>query len=442
MRHYGAATPKPHWAFANASAIKLLYKGPLQNWQGYCSAHPDRVRTSHRYVDKRGVKRYHGNKNLKSTENYPAQFGLRLVELHDQVLATQRGTPQLPEDVPTAFDTFRMMSYDDKWEDANMVECIRYIRGLASRMWSCSELRDGLHHVMDEGNDPDALRELEAMEAELKSLEEQAICEDKSHSEMKLVQVVDTQPASDLELKEAERYHEAVTATPPRSNSPSSLATSAQSQELAELEAPVRKMVVDGTMSLDTASSVLGYRITGCSPDKKKARTAEHAETMMNGEGSKAEIDGMSDRGPPNDCPEQEKEEQEERKEDFGLTSDGVPRKTRAARNAKLRRLCQRRKNGSLAVPTWLHELWKTGNHSALSLQYEEAGYNKDKFVTSVQNSINRRDKKTNSVEEGWYSKEDMSVASLEGDAKILDQAYTELTDMQAKGAMKDHDSA
>ena len=33
------------------------------------------------------------------------------------------------------------------------------------------------------------------------------------------------------------------------------------------------------------------------------------------------------------------------------------------------------------------------------------------------------------------------SIASLEADAKILDVAYTELTDMQAKGAMKDHDA-
>ena len=38
--------------------------------------------------------------------------------------------------------------------------------------------------------------------------------------------------ATDLELKEADRLPEAVTATPPRSNSPSSLATSAQSQDV------------------------------------------------------------------------------------------------------------------------------------------------------------------------------------------------------------------
>eukprot|EP00439_Symbiodinium_sp_Y106_P047672 s141_g6.t1 len=64
-----------------------------------------------------------------------------------------------------------------------------------------------------------------------------------------------------------------------------------------------------------------------------------------------------------------------------------------------------------------------------------------DKFVTSVQNSMSRRDKKTCQVEEGWYSKEDMSVATLEADAKILDQVYNELTDMQAKGEMQDHDA-
>ena len=68
MWHYGAATPKPHWAFANAGAIQKLYKGPLRDWANYCNAHPDRVRTSHRYVDKKGVKRFHGNKNLKPTE--------------------------------------------------------------------------------------------------------------------------------------------------------------------------------------------------------------------------------------------------------------------------------------------------------------------------------------------------------------------------------------
>lgn len=78
---------------------------------------------------------------------------------------------------------------------------------------------------------------------------------------------------------------------------------------------------------------------------------------------------------------ETKEEKEEEMREEVTEDGDGVVRKTRAARNAKLRRLCQRRKNGSLAVPTWLRDLWKAGNHSALSLQYEEAGYNKDRTL-------------------------------------------------------------
>ncbi|CAE7674438.1 unnamed protein product [Symbiodinium sp. CCMP2592] len=127
-------------------------------------------------------------------------------------------------------------------------------------------------------------------------------------------------------------------------------------------------------MDLDTASNVLGYRITDCSPEKKKLRV-QQINSGRHCEESQTE--------------DKEEDEKEEPSESVSGGAGGAGKKSRGARNAKLRRLCQRRKNGSLAVPTWLHELWKAGNHSALSLQYEECGYNK--------------------VEEGWYSKEDMS---------------------------------
>ena len=45
------------------------------------------------------------------------------------MLATKQGAPVLPEDLPSAMDTFAMMTYDDMWDDANTIECIRYIRG-------------------------------------------------------------------------------------------------------------------------------------------------------------------------------------------------------------------------------------------------------------------------------------------------------------------------
>ena len=66
----------------------------------------------------------------------------------------------------------------------------------------------------------------------------------------------------------------------------------------------MRQMVISGSMSLDTASTVLGYRITGCSPEKKKPRTTEPAETPgTTTKNTKTESnDATSDRGPTNDC--------------------------------------------------------------------------------------------------------------------------------------------
>eukprot|EP00439_Symbiodinium_sp_Y106_P027203 s4604_g3.t1 len=185
-------------------------------------------------------------------------------------------------------------------------------------------------------------------------------------------------------------------------------------------------------------------------------------------------------------------------------SSKAGPRKTRAARNAKLRRLCQRRKNGSLAVPVWLHELWKAGNHTALALQYEENGQSKyggenEYWVqvreTGVRELAEEREQRvTQNTQDGLdhraalvddYSGIDAyrnriaaneapavqataaketfrkfidsvlsksakiralipprSIVTLEADAKILDDTYASLADLQAKGEMKGFDAA
>lgn len=49
-----------------------------------------------------------------------------------------------------------------------------------------------------------------------------------------------------------------------------------------------------------------------------------------------------------------------------------------AALKAKLRRLCDRRKNGTLAVPEWLHQQWKNENHGALAKEFQQCGFDKD----------------------------------------------------------------
>ena len=48
------------------------------------------------------------------------------------------------------------------------------------------------------------------------------------------------------------------------------------------------------------------------------------------------------------------------------------------ALKAKLRRLCEMKKSGKINVPTWLHDLWKRGDHMQMALEFEKTGFCKD----------------------------------------------------------------
>ena len=54
--------------------------------------------------------------------------------------------------------------------------------------------------------------------------------------------------------------------------------------------------------------------------------------------------------------------------------------KQKAALKAKLRRLCEYKRNHRLQVPEWLHKQWKenAGNHLEMALQFQKTGFNKD----------------------------------------------------------------
>ena len=58
------------------------------------------------------------------------------------------------------------------------------------------------------------------------------------------------------------------------------------------------------------------------------------------------------------------------------------PTKEENALKAKLRRLCEIKKNGQLQVPKWLHEQWKNGDHMAMAKQFQECNFEKDCFPT------------------------------------------------------------
>ena len=54
-----------------------------------------------------------------------------------------------------------------------------------------------------------------------------------------------------------------------------------------------------------------------------------------------------------------------------------VENKEDNALKAKLRRLCEAKKNGKLQVPQWLHDEWRNGDHMQLARQHQACNFDK-----------------------------------------------------------------
>ena len=66
MSMYGAGSPKRQYAWSNGTAITKLDVG----WRRMKA----KFETARKYVDSKGVLRYHGTKSLRSTENLDLEF--------------------------------------------------------------------------------------------------------------------------------------------------------------------------------------------------------------------------------------------------------------------------------------------------------------------------------------------------------------------------------
>lgn len=51
-----------------------------------------------------------------------------------------------------------------------------------------------------------------------------------------------------------------------------------------------------------------------------------------------------------------------------------------AALKARLRRLCERKANGRLNVPDFVHEQWKSRDHLSMARDFQQCGFDKDRF--------------------------------------------------------------
>ena len=165
MHHYGAPTPKPHYAYSNSPEIKRVHKGKLTGWKKK-TANEGGIQTCEVYQNKRGETCFKGTKRLRETEKlisamvcfqnlvydfhhliwphelaifltllcwclskssksyskplppqleklreYPVLFGLKLVDLYTDLTTSAQGTGTLPEKVPSALESFLSMPH-------------------------------------------------------------------------------------------------------------------------------------------------------------------------------------------------------------------------------------------------------------------------------------------------------------------------------------------
>ena len=118
--------------------------------------------------------------------------------------------------------------------------------------------------------------------------------------------------------------------------------------------------------------------------------------------------------------------------------------KAENALKGKLRRLCERKVDGKLKVPEWLHDEWRNGDHLAMAKQLEACNFDQvprqklfqesfskqlftpdrasnppcrldqafswqARFIKYKKKTVTKNDRHVSDLAKGWYTKEDMS---------------------------------
>ena len=60
---------------------------------------------------------------------YPAAFGLKLTKIMKALRKDKARVREVPAALPTAEELFASMEYGDEWEESQMREVCRYLRG-------------------------------------------------------------------------------------------------------------------------------------------------------------------------------------------------------------------------------------------------------------------------------------------------------------------------
>ncbi|CAK9084650.1 unnamed protein product [Durusdinium trenchii] len=128
MMHYNKKSPKRSMMLSNMSSISMLDLGVLTKKQRDI---PDRLETTCKYLDKDGILRYQGNKQLKSTQFYSREFGKKLLEVYQAAQADSsrldlRTRPEI-DSRKTDRELFENLPLGDIWYESDCHKAFEYL---------------------------------------------------------------------------------------------------------------------------------------------------------------------------------------------------------------------------------------------------------------------------------------------------------------------------
>lgn len=87
------------------------------------------VQTTVQWTDQSGRKRFQGNANLKTTQQYTWAFARRVLELVPRLRQEEKPVIPVVEN-QSILELFKSATFDESWDDhADLKDCIVYCRG-------------------------------------------------------------------------------------------------------------------------------------------------------------------------------------------------------------------------------------------------------------------------------------------------------------------------
>ncbi|CAL1165837.1 unnamed protein product, partial [Cladocopium goreaui] len=441
MGHYRSATAKRHICWSNTRKVGALDRGTLTKSQRE-EIRKSGVKSATTKVNRKGKKSYTGTQFLRGTGAYPPHFGLKMVRLFPRLTQYRTPPPEVPEElvaIPTQ-EFFDSLPWDeDKWEVQSQLwpptgqVFVEYEAQLAALkkqkedQATDAELKAARRGKPSSSTPSTSVAPKATARASGKSKAKPAkpvIPPENSPKEVTKTPVADLKKSRSDQKKVIKKPKSksvpkpsvpSAASQPPvkrhRGKSPAAPPHASEESEIEQLKKANAKLTADLEALLKKDSSgpaTPAPRVSAPSPktpasSKPNVKAAQAVASQEDGSEEEEGEETENEEG-------SEESEQEENEEVPGTEVSSEP--TEAAKNNRLRRLCEKKPSGRMQVPQEIHDIWAKGGPERLALrdQLEGCGWQKDQFVSTVLKIKEKSNKFVRTKKRGWYTKEKMRI--------------------------------